>query len=188
MASPRSVEIWRGPSRIDGAPIVVIATGLRGDSQNRKTGAMIQTWILRADIEPHIAAKDGSDVSICGDCPHRRDENGHRTCYVRVQDAPLKIFRSWSSGKIPPMAPSGLGDLARDRRLPVRIGAYGDPGAVPITVWKPIVSRAPRITAYTHRSARSLIGMVPFRDGEHRHARRAHRVIAARLEIVSDRR
>ena len=148
---PRSVVIWRGASRIDGAPVVVIATGLRGDSQNRKTGRMIQTWIIRADVEPHTAARNGQDESICGDCPHRADENGDRSCYVRVQDAPLTIFRAFRRGRYPQWTPRQLGEYAAAHDLPVRIGAYGDPGAVPVTVWKPIVARAPRITAYTHR-------------------------------------
>jgi hypothetical protein len=37
------VELWRGASVIDGSPIVYIATL---SSSNRKTGNMIQTWIL----------------------------------------------------------------------------------------------------------------------------------------------
>jgi hypothetical protein len=44
MANPTGYEVWRGPSAIDGAPIVVIAT-VR--SNNRKTGAMLQSWIIR---------------------------------------------------------------------------------------------------------------------------------------------
>jgi len=46
-----SVILWRGPSAIDGRPIVVVATGvpsrkgvLRG--ANAKTGRMTQVWIL----------------------------------------------------------------------------------------------------------------------------------------------
>ena len=149
--NPSSVEIWRGPSRIDGRPIVVIATGIRRPSQNRKTGAMIQTWILCQDVEPHDAIRNGSDVSICGDCPHRPDGEGKRSCYVRVADAPLTIHRAWKAGKYPRMSPAAFGALAARIGRKVRLGAYGDPGACPITVWKPIVSRAPGVTAYTHR-------------------------------------
>lgn len=35
--------IWEGKSRFDGKPIVCIATE---NSKNRKTGDMVQTWIL----------------------------------------------------------------------------------------------------------------------------------------------
>jgi hypothetical protein len=65
------VIIYEGPSVIDGAPIVAIATGFKSPSSNDKTGTMIQVWILRADIAPHEAQKTGADESICGDCPMR---------------------------------------------------------------------------------------------------------------------
>ena len=61
---------YEGKSRIDGAPIVVILTALNG-SMNTKTGHMVQSYILRADIDPVKAAKTGLDASICGDCQHR---------------------------------------------------------------------------------------------------------------------
>ena len=35
--------LYEGPSALDGAPIVVIATM---ETSNAKTGAMVQTWIL----------------------------------------------------------------------------------------------------------------------------------------------
>lgn len=44
--------IYRGPSLLDGAPIVAIATGLDGKHRNSKTGNMVQTWIMRDDIAP----------------------------------------------------------------------------------------------------------------------------------------
>ena len=44
--------LYEGPSLLDGEPIVAILTGLRSSSGNRKTGAMLQTWILRADVSP----------------------------------------------------------------------------------------------------------------------------------------
>ena len=64
----QSFVFYDGPSALDGAPIIGIAV-LRSD--NRKTGDMVQTYILRADTHPVDALRDGSDASICGDCPHR---------------------------------------------------------------------------------------------------------------------
>ena len=55
--------IYEGPSVIDGKPIVAIATY---SGRNRKTGAMVQTYILRADLNPLDASKTGEDASICG--------------------------------------------------------------------------------------------------------------------------
>ena len=48
-ARPPGVILYSGPSRIDNEPIVVIATF---DSDNEKTGKMIQTWIIRRDLSP----------------------------------------------------------------------------------------------------------------------------------------
>ena len=69
----KSVEVWRGPSPIDGAPIVMIMTGLspKNPSKNSKTGPMVQTHIVRRDMAPVVAMMSGHDQSICGDCPLR---------------------------------------------------------------------------------------------------------------------
>lgn len=50
----RSAIIYRGPSLIDGAPIVVIAID---SASNTKTGRMVQTYILRAYLQTLLAAK-----------------------------------------------------------------------------------------------------------------------------------
>jgi len=65
------IILYEGPSRIDGAPIVAIATGLDDPSSNEKTGPMIQTWIMRSDIPPHVAQSSGDDASVCADCKLR---------------------------------------------------------------------------------------------------------------------
>jgi hypothetical protein len=79
--------IYQGPSLLDGAPIVVIANYSKS---NRKTGGVVQTYILRADMNPLEASKTGADFSICGDCKHKgtpttdktRKTALKRTCYV----------------------------------------------------------------------------------------------------------
>ena len=55
--------IYKGKSMLDNTTdIVVIATGLNFSS-NRKTGNMIQTYIIRADeIKPTEAVKNGLDT------------------------------------------------------------------------------------------------------------------------------
>ena len=55
--------LYDGPAP-DGDRIIVIATGLRKASKNPKTGAMTQTWIIRADRSPVEAIHDGSDATI----------------------------------------------------------------------------------------------------------------------------
>lgn len=140
--------LYEGPSVLDGKPIVVIATT---KSENRKTGDMTQTWILRSRIDPVRALMSGGDRSICGDCPHRTGEV--RTCYVNVGQAPFAVYHAYKRGSYP------KGRLPTHK--PVRLGAYGDPVAVPFDVWKD-VKNAPRWTGYTHQWRRPEAE--PFRD------------------------
>ena len=61
--------IYRGASMIDGSPIVVVAIAKSG---NRKTGNMVQTYILNDNGKnPLENSKSGDDFAICGNCPHR---------------------------------------------------------------------------------------------------------------------
>jgi hypothetical protein len=139
--------VWQGLSQLDGVtPIVVIATGLDSSSANEKTGGMVQTFILRADIEPHTAIAGGADEAICGVCPHRgKASGGTGACYVRVYQAPLSTWRAWDRGNAEAF------DVARFAGRKVRIGSYGDPAAVPVAVWQEIVAVAGATTGYTHQ-------------------------------------
>src|SRR5665213_63590 len=98
MKPASGVIFYRGPSMLDGAPIVAIATGLRDRSANVKTGALVQTWILRDDMSPLDAARTGADSSICGACPHRGrvvdGRNVDRSCYVTLFQAPLNVWKA----------------------------------------------------------------------------------------------
>ena len=144
MAKPSSVILWEGVSFFDGkTPIVVIATGLRRASKNVKTGAMIQTWILRADMHPHAAVVDGQDFATCGTCPHRAGAG----CYVDVAKAPAAIWKAYRRGTIPHATDA---DRERIRSMPLRIGSYGDPGAVPLSGWAHVTTTGQRRTGYTH--------------------------------------
>ena len=66
---PNGYTIYDGPSLIDNMPIICVA--LTGKSRNSKTGAMMQTVIIRKDIPPIEANRIGADYSICGECPHK---------------------------------------------------------------------------------------------------------------------
>ena len=136
---------YDGPSMLDGKPIVAIATHKSG---NRKTGDMIQTWILRKNIDPVRAVQEGYDSSICGDCYHRGSKTRARTCYVNLGKAPLSVYRGYKRG----IYPTGtlLEVIAAHGYKPVRMGAYGDPVAVPWHAWHGIHT-AKRWTGYTHQ-------------------------------------
>ena len=152
----KSAIIYRGPSLIDGAPIVVIAID---SARNTKTGRMVQTYILRADLDPREASKSGADYSICGTCPHRGaptdDPNAKqakgRSCYVLLGQGVLIAYRSMLRGVYPEatghaaIAAIGAGKL-------VRLGTYGDPAAVPSYIWESLISQAAGHTAYSHQA------------------------------------
>ncbi len=154
MAKPNGVIIYRGPSELDGAPIIVIATGLANRSHNTKTGGgLIQTWILRDDLRPTEAVNTGADASICGACPHRGTivdgKNVGRSCYVTVFQAPLNVWKTAQRGSYPEVSHGALSGTFAGRG--VRLGAYGDPAAVPIRIWDAVLSRAAFWTGYTHQ-------------------------------------
>jgi hypothetical protein len=146
------VIFYEGPSRLDGEPIVAIATE---GSKNGKTGQLVQTWIMRSDVSPMAAINDGDDASVCGNCPMRGvlrpaserlkkpvadgyDDtvNKGRSCYVNVAQAPLAIWRAYKAGKYPKLAVQEHRRLFMGRGL--RYGSYGDPVAVPLKAWKPL--------------------------------------------------
>jgi len=137
--------LYRGPSELDGKPIVVVATGLGRSSRNEKTGDMVQTWILRDDVDPWDAVKSGQDASVCGDCPHRGT-----SCYVKVFQAPKSVWKAAQRGAYPLVSDAaGLTALGRGRA--VRLGSYGDPAAVPAHIWGALVAEASAWTGYTHQ-------------------------------------
>lgn len=138
--------LYQGPSLLDGAPIVVIATGLKVKSENAKTGAMIQTYILRSGVSPTVAIKTGDDASICGDCVHRGAGDGSgRTCYVNVGQGPLAVFKAFQRGAY---RKASVHDFNGRK---VRLGTYGDPAAVPLDVWRLATYAATGWTGYTHQ-------------------------------------
>jgi hypothetical protein len=142
--------IYRGPSLIDPrVNIVCIVTGLRSASANAKTGDMLQTWIIRDDIKPGDAVQTRADGAICGGCPHRKQADGSRSCYVNVWQGPRAIFDGFLRGIYPTVTPDQLAELTRGRH--VRLGSYGDPAAVPVEVWEAYTRHASGRTGYTHQ-------------------------------------
>lgn len=156
-ARPRvdGAVLWRGKSPVDGAPLVLVATGFQGRSKNTKTGRMIQTWILREDVAPDEAVKTGEDRSICGNCPHRANPvTGKRTCYVTVFRAPLAVWKAFRKGAYVDLSdsPEDVAQLVSAANLPLRCGSYGDPAMVPAHLWAMWTAAAPNWTGYTHQS------------------------------------
>lgn len=147
--------IHRGPSLIDGKPIVVVAVW---DSANRKTGNVLQTYILREDIDPVTASKYGEDESICGGCRHRgtptfdptKKQAEGRSCYVVLGQGPLIVFKTLKRGGYPDYSDNPTMIRALGLSAMVRIGTYGDGAAVPAQVWDNLLADAAGHTAYSH--------------------------------------
>lgn len=139
----QGIILYRGPSMLDGSPIVAVATF---GSRNVKTGAMVQTWILSDDgMNPVAAAEAGHDASVCGACPHRRSLGG--ACYVNLGQAPLAVYKAAQRGSYTDEW-SGADFAGRM----VRMGSYGDPAAVPASVWREVLSESAGWTGYTHQA------------------------------------
>ena len=141
---PKGFILYEGPSILDGKPIVVIATL---STSNRKTGPMIQTWIIRSDIDPVSASKKGEDSSICGNCPHRHNSGG--ACYVNIGQAPLAIYKAYKRGLYPQI--DYVADNIHFLGRMVRLGAYGDPSAMPYEVAEKVTSLGRGHTGYVHQ-------------------------------------
>lgn len=135
--------LYKGPSVLDGAPIIVVATM---STNNEKTGDMIQTWIMREDVSPIEASAQKLDSSVCGMCPHRTSLKG--ACYVTLHQAPLAVWKSYKKGNYKDLDSR---DLLHFSGRQIRLGSYGDPAAVPFEVWQNVVNHTAGNTGYTHQ-------------------------------------
>lgn len=147
MKKRHSFTVWQGASELDGKPIALLVT--RGYAPNKKTGALIQTYIIRSDRDPVTVLRQGKDKSICGDCIHSSKANGGQgTCYVRVDTGTMQVYRAYKRKRYPAIntiesAWQVSGEL-------VRLGTYGDPSAVPQYVWEAFLRDVAGVTGYTH--------------------------------------
>jgi len=154
----RGVILWQGASLIDGAPVVAIASKILTASKNEKTGAMVQTYIIRSDMDPMDAVKSGDDESVCGDCKHRpylikTGASDSDPCYVQVAKSVKSVYNAFTRGRY--AAPGIDYDV---KLLPLlfeglafRIGTYGDPCAIPFQVWRAATLKALFDNGYTHQ-------------------------------------
>ena len=146
--------IWEGASLLDGQPIALIATI---KSSNDKTGNMVQTYIIGQDKSPIEMSRTGEDFSICGSCVHRGTANpdkekggaDDRSCYVMLLMV-QSVWNAYSQGSYKRLVDSP--DVGVNfSGLMVRLGAYGDPSAVPSSVWDNVLMHSKGRTGYTHQ-------------------------------------
>lgn len=135
---------FRTSSAIDGSPIIVAAV-LPATVSNAKTGALAQVYILPADQEPHLAFKEGNYTGVCGDCPHQAG-----ACYVNRIHGSLGVYRAVQRGKsYREVSPEEMGAVLS--AFAVRLGADGDPAAIPADQLAAIMANVKDWTGYTHQ-------------------------------------
>lgn len=145
--------VWRGVSMIDGkTPIMAVLT-FKSDNEKLTAGGnatataaqviaqaqqprIAQLWIFVEGQHPLDSIKSGQDAAICGNCPHRYsyDTNGQplagsRTCYVSTHGGMPSVWRGAYQKPV-----TAISDPILRAVLSVcflRIGAYGDPAALP---------------------------------------------------------
>lgn len=145
------IILYEGPSMLDGAPIVAIANRITAASNNEKTGALVQTFIIRSDVGPMAALKSGADAAVCGDCTHRPANAG--SCYVNVGRSVASVYGAYTRGRY---ARPGVDYDARllpalFRGALVRLGTYGDPAAAPFQTWRAMTVHAAAVNGYSHQ-------------------------------------
>ena len=143
-----SAVIWEGKSPYDGAEIMILAVCVETPSTNRKTGWMIQIYILVKNVPPVEAVRLELDASVCGNSVMRWNKGGG--CYV----TPLWMTPMWKKGlEAPRITPTELARLANKYNTPIRQGAYGDPAFVPMYVWEELENAVSnkKGASYTHQ-------------------------------------
>lgn len=143
---------YEGPSLLTGEPIVVIINKVHAKSANDKTGALVQSFIIRSDVNPVQALKTGDDAAICGNCVHRpilAAENGEPPCYVNVGRSVLAVFNAYKRGRYVKVSPQELAIILAGKKL--RIGTYGDGAAAPVSLWQTLTQYTLDHVGYTHQ-------------------------------------
>jgi hypothetical protein len=122
------------------------------ESDNSKTGNMVQIWILPRNESPIEAVRSGNDSVVCFNCKHRGDGFSGRVCYVNVAQGPLAVWDAYQAGSYPVLS---QGDYARVfAGRAVRFGAYGEPILIPLDIVRAIATTCTNWTGYTHQWAR----------------------------------
>lgn len=154
-SQPLGFVVYEGPSMIDGSPIVVIVNKVFDASANAKTGAIVQTFIIRSDVDPLTALKTGADAGVCGTCEHRpalvKAGNGKAPCYVNVGRSVMAVYGAYKRGRYVQASPEFIAQFLAEKTL--RLGTYGDPAAAPVALWHALAAGAAKRVGYSHQWA-----------------------------------
>lgn len=153
----RTVAVYRGPSALTGAPVVVLAIP-RSPAKLDVDGATVQIAIL-PDVE---LGPVGSEAPlrpwqraigrVCpSSCVHVTADAGAPTCYAwggHVVIAHASSWRAWERDGSPVLAPNQIASWVAGRR--VRLGSLGDPAALPAWLVAALLECSAGWTGYTH--------------------------------------
>ena len=114
----------------------LVLTGLKLNSQNKKTGAMIQSYFIDKETINHATVFG----SKCGQCPMLEK------CYVSRDK--LTVRRLLKEGNYTQVSFNTMLELIKDK--PIRLGTYGDPSVLPLSDLEAICKSASMHTGYTH--------------------------------------
>jgi hypothetical protein len=168
---PNGYVIYEGRSH-DGN-FACIATGLIKESQNVKTGPMVQIFIINADMHPVEAMKQGKNSVQCFDCIHKPATEEERkkgieggACYVDVGKSVAQVYKSYKRGCYPNICGDNKPEIGDTESYlkngfekikeiftgrKIRFGAYGEPVRIPLKMMEMIVNVASAHTGYTHQ-------------------------------------
>lgn len=147
---PRGFIVYQGPSVLSGAPILGLIT-LRNTNRALGDPRTVQLWIVpKTEVNLARARALGIDSSVCGDCALRPILGGE--CFVSAQ--PLaSISAALARGIYPARDPAELGAELFGNTL--RLGAWGDPGALPEGIVASLAYSAKRWIGHTHQWRRA---------------------------------
>lgn len=113
-------------------------------SDNRKTGDMVQVWLIAENESPLDARKLGLYRIVCGDCPVVS------ACYVNLAHRPRTLYEAYRAGQYPDYVLGAYDDVIASKG--VRFGAYGDPVLLPLWLVQHLAALAEgAYTGYTHQ-------------------------------------
>jgi len=111
-------------------PIVLSSRGSPEDSKNSKTGNIVQTWILREDVNPQRAVETGLDSQSAGTAGRGRPPAG-----IASVGGTCTPGRLEGPGRPTDTRSSTWRTCPRSTVACWRIGSYGDPLSVPYGLW-----------------------------------------------------
>ena len=128
---------------IEYATFFMVFTGFKSKSTNRKTGEMIQTYLLdKATLttEPKVFGAKCAECPMVSKCYVNHDKQSVRRTVKKLLNGEACSYKFSTLDEVLP--------LLRGER--VRLGTYGDPSALPLHDLQKICEASNGWTGYTH--------------------------------------